>query len=149
MKSLHWSCRMRKRKFPMIMIRVASPHFLSAPSTRRTPLLWIFARWWKLSWKPPGRSRTTICPIRISTNSSLPYSVPAGFGADALQQEHYRSPTNVRTLTPNSNDQRQGIIMAMVSCLLCYICLFFHGRVWYTRLSSTNRNLWRRVICWY
>ena len=71
MKSLHWSCRMRKRKFPMIMIRVASPHFLSAPSTRRTPLLWIFARWWKLSWKPPGRSRTTICPIRISTNSSL------------------------------------------------------------------------------
>ena len=71
MKSLHWSCRMRKRKFPMIMIRVASPHFLSAPSTRRTPLLWIFARWRKLSWKPPGRSRTTICPIRISTNSSL------------------------------------------------------------------------------
>jgi hypothetical protein len=43
----------------------------------------------------------------------LPYSVPAGFGADALQQEHYRSPTNVRTLTPNSNDQRQGIIMAI------------------------------------
>lgn len=71
MKSLHWSCRMRKRKFPMIMIRVASPHFLSAPSTRRTPLLWIFARWWKLSWKPPGKSRTTICPMRISTNSSL------------------------------------------------------------------------------
>ena len=71
MNSLHWPCRMRKRKFPMIMIRVASPHFLSAPSTRRTPLLWIFARWWKLSWKPPGRSRTTICPIRISTNSSL------------------------------------------------------------------------------
>ena len=68
MKSLHWSCRMRKRKFPMIMIRVASPHFLSAPSTRRTRLLWIFARWWKLSWKSPGRSRTTICPIRISTN---------------------------------------------------------------------------------
>ena len=31
--------------------------------------------------------------------------------------------------------------MAMVSCLLCYISLFFHGRVWYTRLSSTNRNL--------
>jgi hypothetical protein len=71
MKSLHWPCRMRKCKFPMIMIRVASPHFLSAPSTRRTPLLWIFARWRKLSWKPPGRSRTTICPIRISTNSSL------------------------------------------------------------------------------
>ena len=71
MKSLHWSCRMRKRKFPMIMIRVASPHFLSAPSTRRTPLLWIFARWRKLSWKPLGRSRTTICPIRISTNSNL------------------------------------------------------------------------------
>jgi hypothetical protein len=43
----------------------------------------------------------------------LPYSVPAGFGADALQQEHHRSPTNVRTLTPNSNDQRQGIIMAI------------------------------------
>ena len=39
------------------------------------------------------------------------------------------------------SDQRQGIIMAMVSCLLCYISLFFHGRVWYTRLSSTNRNL--------
>ena len=71
MKSLHWPCRMRKCKFPMIMIRVASPHFLSAPSTRRTPLLWIFARWRKLSWKPPGRSRTTICPIRISTNSNL------------------------------------------------------------------------------
>ena len=70
MKSLHWSCRMRKRKFPMIMIQVASPHFLSAPSTRRTPLLWIFARLWKLLWKPPGRSRTTICPIRISTTSS-------------------------------------------------------------------------------
>ena len=47
------------------------------------------------------------------TTSSLPYSVPAGFGADALQQEHHRSPTNVRTLTPNSNDQRQGIIMAI------------------------------------
>lgn len=27
--------------------------------------------------------------------SGLPYSVPAGFGADALQQEHYRSPTKV------------------------------------------------------
>ena len=75
------------------------------------------------------------------TSSSLPYSVPAGFGADALQQEHHRSPTNVRTLTPNSNDQRQGIIMAMASCLLCYIRLFFHGRVWYTRLGSINRNL--------
>ena len=31
--------------------------------------------------------------------------------------------------------------MAMVSCLLCYIRLFFHGRVWYTRLGSINRNL--------
>ena len=76
-----------------------------------------------------------LCP----TSPSLLYSFLAGFGADALQQEHYRSPTNVRTLTPNSNDQRHGIIMAMVSCLWCYICLFFHGRVWYTRLSSTNR----------
>lgn len=71
MKGLYWSCRMQKRKFPMIVIRVASPHFLSAPSTRRTSLLWIYACWWKLSWKPPGRSRTIICPIRISTNSSL------------------------------------------------------------------------------
>ena len=51
--------------------------------------------------------------VKKLTISSLPYSVPAGFGADALQQEHYRSPTNVRTLTPNSNDQRQGIIMAI------------------------------------
>ena len=50
-------------------------------------------------------------------------------------------PTPVRASNPNNNDQRQGIIMAMVSCLLCYISLFFHGRVWYTRLSSTNRNL--------
>ena len=32
MKGLHWSCRMQKRKFPMIVIRVASPHFLSAPA---------------------------------------------------------------------------------------------------------------------
>ncbi len=23
--------------------------------------------------------------------------------------------------------------MAMVSCLWCYICLFFHGRVWYNK----------------
>ena len=23
------------------------------------------------------------------------------------------------------------------------------NKAWYTRLSSTNRNLWRRVICWY
>ena len=30
MKGLHWSCRMQKCKFPMIVIRVASPHFLSA-----------------------------------------------------------------------------------------------------------------------
>ena len=90
-------------------------------------------------------SDRTVCESRwrgfAPTSSSLPYSVPAGFGADALQQEHYRSPTNVRTLTPNSNDQRQGIIMAMASCLLCYIRLFFHGRVWYTRLGSINRNL--------
>ena len=50
-------------------------------------------------------------------------------------------PTPVRASNPNNNDQRQGIIMAMVSCLWCYISLFFHGRVWYTRLSSTNRNL--------
>ena len=28
--------------------------------------------------------------------------------------------------------------MAMASCLLCYIRLFFHGRVWYTRLGSIN-----------
>ena len=57
-------------------------------------------------------------------SSSLPYSFPAGFGADALQQEHYRSPTNVRTLTPNGNDQRQGIIMAMVSCLLLLLTAY-------------------------
>ena len=57
-------------------------------------------------------------------SSSLPYSFPAGFGADALQQEHYRSPTNVRTLTPNNNDQRQGIIMAMVSCLLLFLTAY-------------------------
>ena len=56
--------------------------------------------------------------------SSSPYSFPAGFGADALQQEHYRSPTNVRTLTPNGNDQRQGIIMAMVSCLLLFLTAY-------------------------
>ena len=56
--------------------------------------------------------------------SSSPYSFPAGFGADALQQEHYRSPTNVRTLTPNSNDQRQGIITAMVSCLLLFLTAY-------------------------
>ena len=56
--------------------------------------------------------------------SSSPYSFPAGFGADALQQEHYRSPTNVRTLTPNSNEQRQGIIMAMVSCLLLFLTAY-------------------------
>ena len=54
----------------------------------------------------------------------MPYSFPAGFGADALQQEHYRSPTNVRTLTPNSNKQRQGIIMAMVSCLLLFLTAY-------------------------
>ena len=90
-------------------------------------------------------SGSAVCDSRwrgfAPTSSSLPYSVPAGFGADALQQEHYRSPTNVRTLAPNSNDQRQDIIMAMASCLLCYIRLFFHGRVWYTRLGSINRNL--------
>ena len=57
-------------------------------------------------------------------SSSLPYSFPAGFRADALQQEHYRSPTNVRTLTPNNNDQRQGIIMAMVSCLLLFLTAY-------------------------
>ena len=56
--------------------------------------------------------------------SSSPYSFPAGFGADALQQEHYRSPTNVRTLTPNSNEQRQGIIVAMVSCLLLFLTAY-------------------------
>ena len=56
--------------------------------------------------------------------SSSPYSFPAEFGADALQQEHYRSPTNVRTLTPNSNKQRQGIIVAMVSCLLLFLTAY-------------------------
>ena len=60
----------------------------------------------------------------IETTSRLPYSFPAEFGADALQQEHYRSPTNVRTLTQNSNDQRQGIIMAMVSCLLLFLTAY-------------------------
>ena len=54
----------------------------------------------------------------------MPYSFLAEFGADALQQEHYRSPTNVRTLTPNSNEQRQGIIMAMVSCLLLFLTAY-------------------------
>ena len=43
-----------------------------------------------------------------SENSSLPYLFPAGFGADALQQEHYRSPTNVRTLTPEQQRPKAG-----------------------------------------
>ena len=55
-------------------------------------------------------------------------------------------PTPVRASNPNNNDQRQGIPMRVVSCLWCYISLFFHGRVWYTRLSSTNRCLSKRQI---
>ena len=45
-------------------------------------------------------------------------------GLHTPQQEHYQSPTNVRTLTPNSNEQRQGIIMAMVSCLLLFLTAY-------------------------
>ena len=47
-----------------------------------------------------------------------------GLGLHTPQQEHYRSPTNVRTLAPNSNKQRQGIIMAMVSCLLLFLTAY-------------------------
>ena len=46
--------------------------------------------------------------VKKLTTSSFPYSVPAGFGADALQQEHYRSPTNVRTLTPEQQRPKAG-----------------------------------------
>ena len=67
-------------------------------------------------------------PLGMSTKKDAPAGTPF-------------QPTPVRASNPNNNDQRQGIIMAMVSCLWCYISLFFHGRVWYTRLSSTNRNL--------
>ncbi len=34
--------------------------------------------------------------------------------------------------------QRQGIIVAVVSCLLCYISLFFHWKVWYTQLNKSK-----------
>ena len=47
-----------------------------------------------------------------------------GLGLHTPQQEHYQSPTNVRTLTSNSNKQRQGIIMAMVSCLLLFLTTY-------------------------
>ena len=55
-----------------------------------------------------------VCPTRSQQ----------GLGLHTPQQEHYRSPTNVRTLTPNSNDQRQGIITAMVSCLLLFLTAY-------------------------
>ena len=72
----------------------------------------------------------------------MPFPRPLGMSTkkDASAGAPFQ-PTPVRASNPNNNDQRQGIIMAMVSCLWCYISLFFHGRVWYTRLSSTNRNL--------
>ena len=74
----------------------------------------------------------------------MPFPRPLGMSTkkDAAAGAPFQ-PTPVRASNPNNNDQRQGIIMAMVSCLWCYISLFFHGRVWYTRPSSTNRNLWR------
>ena len=38
---------------------------------------------------------------------------------------------------PFVKKQRQGITMTVVSCLLCYISLFFHWKVWYTRLNKS------------
>jgi len=55
-----------------------------------------------------------VCPTRSQQ----------GLGLHTPQQEYYQSPTNVRTLTPNSNKQRQGIIMAMVSCLLLFLTAY-------------------------
>ena len=44
--------------------------------------------------------------------------------------------------TPDSdkatNEQRQGITITVVSCLLCYISLFFHWKVWYTQLNKSK-----------
>ena len=69
--------------------------------------------------------------LRQQDGRASPRQVPVcrtrfqqGLGLHTPQQEHYQSPTNVRTLTPDSNEQRQGIIMAMVSCLLLFLTAY-------------------------
>ena len=58
----------------------------------------------------------------------MPFPRPLGMSTkkDAAAGAPFQ-PTPVRASNPNNNDQRQGIIVAMVSCLLCYISLFFIG----------------------
>ena len=130
MKSLHCSCRMRKRKFPMIVIRVASPHFLSAPSTRRTHLLWIFARQWKLSWKPPGRSRTTICPIRISTNFSLVFSVSVRMACLSCKKRRpsSKAPASKNICDYISNTQNKETLCFFVFFVFSYVSVLSTSR---------------------
>ena len=123
---------------------------------------------------------------RVSSNSSLPYSFPAGFGAGTPQQEHVCA-AKWRGLAPTSscggttrNDKQAkagyhhygGTLPFALHPLYCtfrvnrcvrpytvrthvrrkkgrflHIGIFFRLSVWYTRFSSTNRNLrWKYGI---
>ena len=73
--------------------------------------------------------------------SSLPYAFPAGFGAGTPQQKHFGNSQELEKQSPGwplLHPQKRTIDFGR---WFFFVLLALCGMVWYTRLSSTTRNL--------